>query len=52
MLTTFLLGKNFNVLIGLYIMNPDGIQKLGMVLTMGWVRCDPLGIETLALKDR
>jgi len=52
MLTTFLLGKNFNVLTGLSITNLDGIQRLGMVLIMGWAKCDPLGIETLALKVR
>jgi len=52
MLTTFLLGESFNVLIGLYITNLGGIQRLGMALTMGWAKCDPLGIETLALKVR
>jgi hypothetical protein len=52
MLTTFLLGKSFNALTGLYITNQDGIQKLGMALIMGWGKCDPLGIETLALKVR
>jgi hypothetical protein len=52
MLITFLLGENFNALTGLYITNPDGIQKLGMALTMGWAKCVPLGIETLALKVR
>jgi hypothetical protein len=50
MLTTYSLGESFNVLTGLYITNPDGIQTLGMDLTMGWAKCDPLGIETLALK--
>jgi hypothetical protein len=52
MLTIFLLGKNFNVLTGSFITNLDGIQKLGMVLTMGSGKCDLLGIETLALKVR
>ena len=50
MLTTFLLGENLNALTGLFITSPDGIQRLGMGLTMGWAKCDPLGIETLALK--
>ncbi len=50
MLTTFLLGKSFNALTGLFITSLDGIQKLGMALTMGLGKCDPLGIETLALK--
>jgi hypothetical protein len=52
MLTTFLLGKSFNVLTGLFITNLDGIQTRGMALTMGWAKCAPLGIETLALKVR
>jgi hypothetical protein len=52
MLTTSLLGKNFNALTGLSITNLDGIQKLEMALTLGWAKCDPLGIETLALKVR
>ena len=46
MLTTFLLGESFSVLTGLYITNLGGIQKLGMALTMGWGKCDPLGTET------
>jgi len=49
---TFLAGMNFNALTGLYITNLDGIQRLGMALTMGWAKCDPLGIETSALKVR
>jgi hypothetical protein len=52
MLTTYLLGENFNVLTGLYITNLDGIQKLRMDLTMGWAKCDPLGIETSVLNGR
>ncbi len=52
MLITFLLGESFNVLIGLYITNLDGIPTVRMALTMGWAKCDPLGIETLALKVR
>jgi len=52
MLTTFLVGKSFNVSIGLYITNLVGIPTVKMVLTMGWAKCDLLGIETLALKDR
>jgi len=43
---------NFNVSIGLSIMNLVGILKVKMALIMGWARCDPLGIETLALKVR
>ena len=46
MLTTFLLGESFNALTGLFIMKADGIQRLGMVLIMGWAKCVPLGIET------
>jgi hypothetical protein len=45
MLITYLLGENFNALTGLFIMNPDGIQRLGMALTMGWAKCVPLGTE-------
>jgi hypothetical protein len=52
MLTTFLVGKSLSALIGLYITSLDGIQRLGMALIMGWAKCDPLGIETLALKVR
>jgi hypothetical protein len=52
MLTTFSLGENFNALTGLFITNLGGIQKLGMVLTMGSVKCDLLGTETLAHKVR
>ena len=52
MLTTFSLGKSFNALTGSYITSLGGIQTLGMVLTMGWAKCDLLGIETLALKDK
>jgi hypothetical protein len=52
MLITFLLGKNFNALTGLFITNLGGIQRLGMALTMGWGKCDLLGTETLAHKVR
>jgi hypothetical protein len=52
MLTTYLVGTNFNALTGSYITNLDGIQRLEMALTMGWAKCVPLGIETLALKVR
>jgi hypothetical protein len=52
MLTTFLVGESFNALTGLFITSPDGIQTLRMALTMGWAKCVPLGIETLALKVR
>jgi hypothetical protein len=52
MLTTFLLGENFNALIGLSITSLGGIPTVRMVLTMGLGKCVPLGIETLALKVR
>ncbi len=52
MLTTFSLGKTFNVITGSYIMRADGIQRLVMVRIMGWVKCALLGMDRLHLSNR